>query len=110
MIFVLRASEGDRKVVNLLKTLVFVSLLGLASCTVAEIGRFAAEEAYRQINNATAKDTLLVRFNPVYFKVDLSDTADYERDMDLYGYRVWLLRAGSVLRIEVQKLDTVVVK
>lgn len=91
-----------------IKLIACVLLLGVSACSVADIGKIAAEEAFKQIGSS--KDTIAIHFNPVRFRIDLSDTANFEREFEASGYRVWQLRSDGVLRIEVQKLDTVLLR
>ena len=55
-----------------------------------------------------AKDTVTVKYGSVYFTVPDSFRGECEYQQD--GYDVWQLRTDSVLRIEVRKLDTIIIK
>ncbi len=91
-----------------MKTLIAsVLFLFLAGCSGVKDLTDAGSTAIDIFGQLTAKDTTVIHFNPVYFQI-LPDTIT-EREYLKDGYRIWTLKSNSTLRVEIQKLDTIII-
>lgn len=99
-----------------MKVVILILLFAVAGCaSVERSARYLydnIEITWRasEVEQHDVIDSIVVRFNPVYWRIEQNNDIDDELEFEFYdaGYRVWMLETPQNLRYEVQKLDTVI--
>ena len=89
--------------------LIFATLLG--SCSIFET---AYNEGAKHVSVTWKKDeakkvidSLVIHNKSVYTLLNC-DTLDYEKEYELNGYNVWILKIGDKIRFEVIRKDSLI--
>jgi len=90
---------------------VLILVFGLSSCTVLKsIYDFGADNisvTWKKSEGKTVIDSLLIQ-NTSAYHILKCDTLDYEKDFELNGYNVWILKIDNKIRFEVKKKDSLI--
>ena len=83
----------------------------LTSCSVFESVFKAVDDnvsiTWKKDEAKKVIDSLLINNKSTYFIVNC-DTIDYEKDIYLSGYNIWILKINDKYRIEVAKTDSLI--
>lgn len=86
-------------------------LFSLSSCStfdwIYKTANDNLEITWKKENSKKVIDSLLINNKSTYFIINC-DTLDYEKDFELTGYKIWLLKIDNKFRIEVAKTDSLI--
>ena len=89
--------------------LIFATLLG--SCSILESGYNEASKhvslTWKKDEAKNIVDSLLIQNKAVYYILDCN-VNDYEKDFEINGYNVWILKIDNKIRFEVVKKDSLI--
>lgn len=96
-----------------MKSLIFIVIIltfSLQSCgSITDIFGLAKEVGitWNPKNDSKPIDSVKIKFDPAY-RIEKSDTLNFETDTIIDGYSIWTLQQNGIRRTEVTKLDTII--